>query len=131
MKALKIFGIVAIIVSLFVIYWYEVPIRDYSSFATVNITEGQWYFYRSTDLNFGVVRKSNSAWKKLNIENPYSHDILVKISSSGNITELISYPPELFVPPYTNTTLNMSIVSTNQTPEGTYNGNVRFRVFRR
>lgn len=131
MKALKIFGILAILLAFSVIYWYEVPIRDYSSFATVNITEGKWYFYRSTDLNFGVVSKSNSAWKKLNIENPYSHDMLVKISSSGNITELIRYPSELFVPALTNATLNISIVSTNQTPEGTYNGNVRFRVFRR
>jgi len=131
MKALKIFGIAAIIMSVFIIYWYEVPIKDYSSFATVNITEGKWYFYRSTDLNFGVVSKSNSAWKKLNVENPYSHNILVKIDSTGNITKVIRHPSELFVPALTNVSLNISIISTNETPEGTYNGNVRFRVFRR
>lgn len=131
MKALKIFGIVAIVLSLMVIYWYKVPVRDYSLHSVVNVTEGKWYFWRSNDLNFGVINKPGAAWKRLNVENPYSHELLVKIISSGNITKVIGHPSYLLVPPYTNSSLNISVVSTNETPEGTYEGNVRFRVFRK
>jgi|GEM_PF-4786166 len=131
MKTLKIFGIIAIILALMVIYWYKVPIRDYSLHTSVNVTEGKWYFWRSDDLNFGVINKPGAAWKKLNVENPYSHDMLVVITSSGNITKLIGHPSSLLVPSYTNSTLNISVVSTNETPDGTYEGNVRFKVFRK
>ena len=111
-------------------YPYWAGIDNYKIFASVEVTPNRAGFdLNSTALTFGLIRSNGtaSATRSIVYNNSRDFPVIMKISSEGNITQLLSYENNIRIEAYENKSIKFRVSSPG--PEtGYYDGWVNFKV---
>lgn len=80
------------------------------------------------DLNFGKVPAGSSTSRFLTFSNNYDFDVVLEISSSGNISDMIYYKSLIHVPAGQTERILITLTAEQERALGIYQGNIKFAV---
>ncbi len=121
------FALIILIITLVVNFYYSKPLEEFVLLATVNITDRLGFDVNGSELSFGKVMPGGSSSRIVTFTNGYSFPVLVKMTSEGTIKDLLSYPEIVYVESGEKKRIGFSVFA-EETPEGYYEGEVKFEV---
>lgn len=134
---IKYYAVVAIFIAAFIIfaatfihyYPYAFGLKKWTIYTNVEVSADRGGFdLNSTALTMGVIKAGGAARRWVNFTNDYDFPVVLKIDSKGNITELLRYEDDIYVEPGELKRVEISAVSTTETPVGQYEGYLTFKV---
>ena len=126
-----IFSIIVFLLSLIFLYSFLIPLDSFELYSNVNISEDPsiGFDLNSSALTFGVVSQYGTSLRKITLTNSHDFPLLVRISSTGKISELLAYPSREYLSPNSNLSIPITVYS-NDNPAGLYDGKIKIKLFR-
>lgn len=95
-----------------------------------NITENKVGLNIEESLFFGNVRRSTQGIKQINISNNKNYPIEIYNRVIGEVAPFIMVEPYLIIPEKTITVINVTVISTNESSLGHYEGELIMKAYR-
>ena len=108
-------------------YWFGVEKRTF--YASVNVTKDRGGFdLNISALTFGKIASGGSASRDISFWNGYGFPVILEISSSGSIKNILSYDNDILASANETKRIGFSVSASNETKIGFYEGYVTIKV---
>ncbi len=125
-------GLLVILIVLIIYFYNKYTLLETKTYPVkFNITNETWFFnVKEATLDFGAVLKPNKMWRKMNFTNDKDYPVTIHYEVTGTATPYVYVEPIIIIPPKTTQLINVTIITTKDSPIGHYEGELIMKIHR-